>query len=65
MCGARLASGNGSVKRMVELGKRPRHWAHEIMALETKEERKKALSKAPKEWHELIRAHARTIKNRR
>jgi hypothetical protein len=37
--------------------KRPRHWAAEIAALPTLEQRQERLKKVPQEWQELVKTH--------
>jgi hypothetical protein len=37
--------------------KRPRHWASEIAALPTKEQRLERLNKVPPEWQSLVKTH--------
>jgi len=37
--------------------KRPRHWASEIAALPSKEQRQEHLDKVPPEWKALVKSH--------
>lgn len=42
---------------MYEKDKRPRHYAAEIAAMKTLEQRRAAIEAVPEEWRELVKAH--------
>ena len=45
---------------MLQLGKRPRHYAAEIMQIELREERREALLKVPEELRDRVRHYVVT-----